>query len=55
MFYQKRKVHYFRDRETVQAFIDPCKEGFPTAADPKRSLTIGAHMGDDDLINNLLM
>ncbi|ARP42836.1 pyruvate synthase [Geobacillus thermodenitrificans] len=50
--HQKRKVHYFRDRETVQAFIGPRKEGFPTAADPKRPVTIGAHMGGDDLINN---
>lgn len=50
--HQKRKVHYFKDRSVVQSFVGERPTEFPNAADPKKPITIGAHMNGDDLINN---
>ncbi len=50
--HQKRKVQYFEDRAVVQQFVGECPEDYPFARDPKRPVTIGAHMNGDDLINN---
>src|SRR5690606_39331645 len=49
--HQKRRVHYFAHRETVQQFIGPVPERI-TALDPRRPVTIGPYMNDPDLINN---
>ena len=50
--HQKRKVQYFKDRQVVQAFIGERPTHFPNASDPRKPVTIGAHMNGDDLINN---
>nr|MBO2476562.1 pyruvate synthase [Bacillota bacterium] len=49
--HQKRRVHYFAHRETVQQFIGPVPERI-TALNPRQPVTIGPYMNDPDLINN---
>ena len=49
--HQKRRVHTFDDRETVQRFLGPVGERV-TALDPRHPVTIGPYMNDPDLINN---
>ncbi|WP_442599268.1 thiamine pyrophosphate-dependent enzyme [Neobacillus sp. D3-1R] len=50
--HQKRKVNYFSDRRVVQKFVGECPTDYNFARDPKKPVTIGAHMNGDDLINN---
>lgn len=51
--HQKRKVQYFKDRKTVQDFVGPNPNlKYANTSDVTRPVTIGAHMGGDDLINN---
>ncbi|WP_226644291.1 thiamine pyrophosphate-dependent enzyme [Mesobacillus subterraneus] len=50
--HQKRKVHYFKDRAVVQRFVGEAPTEYNFARDPKKPLTIGAHMNGDDLMNN---
>lgn len=50
--HQKRKVNYFKDRAIVQKFVGECPTDYHFARDPKKPVTIGAHMNGDDLINN---
>ncbi|MGJ7919673.1 thiamine pyrophosphate-dependent enzyme [Neobacillus sp. LXY-4] len=50
--HQKRKVEYFKNRKVVQAFVGECPTDYNFARDPKKPVTIGAHMNGDDLINN---
>lgn len=51
--HQKRKLHYFRDGQSVRAFVgEQPPAGFHDASDPSRPVTIGAHMNGDDLLNN---
>jgi len=50
--HQKRKVQYFKDREVVQQFVGECPTDYHFARDPKKPVTIGAHMNGDDLLNN---
>lgn len=49
--HQKRRVHHFTDRQTVQDFLGPNKPVYHVL-DSKRPLTVGAYMNDPDLINN---
>ncbi len=51
--HQKRKVKYFKDNNVVQGFVGPNpNHSYPNVSDPSRPVTIGAHMGGDDLLNN---
>jgi len=50
--HQKRKVNFFKDRAVVQRFVGEAPTEYNFARDPKKPLTIGAHMNGDDLINN---
>lgn len=50
--HQKRKVNYFKDRAVVQRFVGETPTEYNFARDPKKPLTIGAHMNGDDLMNN---
>ncbi|ULO04975.1 pyruvate synthase [Paenibacillus sp. 19GGS1-52] len=51
--HQKRKVQYFKDNQVVQDFVGPNpNHNYPNVSDPTRPVTIGAHMGGDDLLNN---
>ncbi|CAM3681918.1 thiamine pyrophosphate-dependent enzyme [Mesobacillus zeae] len=50
--HQKRRVNYFKSREVVQQFVGECPADYPAARDPKKPVTIGAHMNGDDLINS---
>lgn len=51
--HQKRRVQMFKDNKTVQDFVGPNPNGnYPNVSDPSRPVTIGAHMGGDDLLNN---
>ena len=50
--HQKRKVNYFKDRAVVQRFVGEAPTDYNFARDPKKPLTIGAHMNGDDLMNN---
>lgn len=50
--HQKRKVEYFKDRKVVQDFVGECPTGYHFARDPKKPVTIGAHMNGEDLTNN---
>ncbi|MEH7886485.1 thiamine pyrophosphate-dependent enzyme [Bacillus sp. JJ1609] len=50
--HQKRKVNYFKDRAVVQKFVGETPTEYNFARDPKKPVTIGAHMNGDDLINN---
>lgn len=50
--HQKRKVNFFKDRAVVQKFVGEAPTEYNFARDPKKPLTIGAHMNGDDLINN---
>ncbi|MGP7816666.1 thiamine pyrophosphate-dependent enzyme [Niallia sp. 01092] len=50
--HQKRKVQYFKDKKVVQDFVGPCPTDYPAIRDPKKPVTIGAHMNGDDLLNN---
>lgn len=50
--HQKRKVNFFKDRAVVQKFVGEAPTEYNFARDPKKPLTIGAHMNGDELINN---
>lgn len=51
--HQKRKVQYFKENEAVQNFVGPNpNHNYPNVSDPAHPVTIGAHMGGDDLLNN---
>ncbi|MBP3038965.1 pyruvate synthase [Bacillaceae bacterium Marseille-Q3522] len=50
--HQKRKVSYFTNRSVVQEFVGDAPAGYPHIGDPKKPVTIGAHMNGDDLLNN---
>lgn len=51
--HQKRKVQYFKDNQVVQDFVGPNpNHNYPNVSDPTHPVTIGAHMGGDDLLNN---
>ncbi|RHW31423.1 pyruvate synthase [Neobacillus notoginsengisoli] len=50
--HQKRRVEYFKDRADVQKFVGECPTDYHFARDPKKPVTIGAHMNGDDLMNN---
>lgn len=50
--HQKRKVYYFKNRNVVQDFVGTCPTEYNFARDPKKPVTIGAHMSGDDFINN---
>ncbi|MFE8703592.1 thiamine pyrophosphate-dependent enzyme [Cytobacillus sp. FJAT-54145] len=50
--HQKRKVQYFKERDVVQQFVGECPTHYHFARDPKKPVTIGAHMDGNDLINN---
>ncbi|MBM7541910.1 transketolase C-terminal domain-containing protein [Amphibacillus cookii] len=50
--HQKRKVNYFKDKQVVQNFVGPASTDAPLIRDPKKPITIGAHMNGDDLLNN---
>lgn len=50
--HQKRKVQYFKDRKVVQEFVGECPTDYHFARDPKKPVTIGAHMNGEDLLNN---
>ncbi|MHC0038655.1 thiamine pyrophosphate-dependent enzyme [Pseudoneobacillus sp. C159] len=50
--HQKRKVDYFTDRRVVQQFVGECPTDYHFARDPKKPVTIGAHMNGEDLMNN---
>ncbi|WP_019912901.1 thiamine pyrophosphate-dependent enzyme [Paenibacillus sp. HW567] len=51
--HQKRKVQYFKENGVVQNFVGPNpNHNYPNVSDPSRPVTIGAHMGGDDLLNN---
>lgn len=50
--HQKRKVNYFKNRKVVQDFVGECPTNYHFARDPKKPVTIGAHMNGDDLLNN---
>ncbi|MGG0720388.1 thiamine pyrophosphate-dependent enzyme [Robertmurraya massiliosenegalensis] len=50
--HQKRKVAYFKDRKVVQEFVGECPTDYHFARDPKKPVTIGAHMNGEDLTNN---
>lgn len=50
--HQKRRVSIFKDRKTVQDFVGETPKGYPTIVDPKKPVTIGAHMNGEDLTNN---
>lgn len=50
--HQKRKVEYFKDRKVVQEFVGECPTEYNFIRDPKKPVTIGAHMDGKDLTNN---
>ncbi|WP_409275340.1 thiamine pyrophosphate-dependent enzyme [Neobacillus sp. SCS-31] len=50
--HQKRRVEYFKDRAVVQKFVGECPVDYNFARDPKKPVTIGAHMNGEDLMNN---
>ncbi|MEW9050250.1 MAG: thiamine pyrophosphate-dependent enzyme [Neobacillus sp.] len=50
--HQKRRVEFFKNRKVVQEFVGECPTDYHFARDPKKPVTIGAHMNGDDLINN---
>ena len=50
--HQKRRVSHFTDRQVVQNFVGPARMDYPVVGDPKKPVTIGAHMNGDDLVNN---
>ncbi|MEK4148612.1 thiamine pyrophosphate-dependent enzyme [Robertmurraya sp. FSL W8-0741] len=50
--HQKRKVSYFKDRNAVQSFVGECPTDYHFARDPRKPVTIGAHMNGEDLTNN---
>lgn len=50
--HQKRRVSYFKDRRVVQQFVGEAPLDYPMVRDPKKPVTIGAHMDGHDLMNN---
>ncbi|WP_316568311.1 thiamine pyrophosphate-dependent enzyme [Neobacillus sp. YIM B06451] len=50
--HQKRRVEYFKDRAVVQKFVGECPVDYNFARNPKKPVTIGAHMNGEDLMNN---
>ncbi|HJV17598.1 MAG TPA: transketolase C-terminal domain-containing protein [Bacillales bacterium] len=50
--HQKRRVNYFKDRKVVQQFVGECPTDYNFARDPKKPVTIGAHMDGNQLMNN---
>lgn len=55
--HQKRRVSYFKDRAIVQKFVGPRSnpEEYSFIRDPKKPVTIGAHMDGPNLMNNHYM
>ncbi len=50
--HQKRRVEYFKNRAVVQQFVGECNTDYNFIRDPKKPVTIGAHMDGDNLLNN---
>lgn len=50
--HQKRRVEYFKDRAVVQKFVGECNTEYNFIRDPKKPVTVGAHMDGDNLLNN---
>ena len=50
--HQKRRVEYFKNRAVVQQFVGECNTEYNFIRDPKKPVTIGAHMDGDNLLNN---
>jgi pyruvate ferredoxin oxidoreductase alpha subunit len=51
--HQKRRVEYFKDRTVVQKFVgEPNTWDYNFVRDPKKPVTVGAHMDGDNLLNN---
>jgi pyruvate ferredoxin oxidoreductase alpha subunit len=51
--HQKRRVEYFKDRTVVQKFVgEPNTWDYNFVRDPKKPVTVGAHMDGDSLLNN---
>ena len=51
--HQKRRVEYFKDRTVVQQFVgEPNTWDYNFVRDPKKPVTVGAHMDGDSLLNN---
>lgn len=50
--HQKRRVNYFKDRSTVQQFVGEAPTDYNFVRDPKKPVTIGAHMDGPNLMNN---
>ncbi|WP_290587448.1 thiamine pyrophosphate-dependent enzyme [Alicyclobacillus sp.] len=48
----KRRVKFFRDRQTVQNFVGPVPEPPVTTLDPRHPVTVGPYMNEPDFINN---
>lgn len=49
--HQKEKIHYFKNREAVQAFVGPRPSGYIDALDVRNPVTIGPYLNDPDYIN----
>ena len=50
--HQKRRVHIFTNRETVQAFVGEKAPEYPHVLDEHNPIVVGAYMNGDDLMNN---
>lgn len=50
--HQKRRVHYFEDRKTVEGFVGKTGPVYVDSTDTKHPVTIGPYMNDPDYINN---
>lgn len=50
--HQKRRVHIFTNRETVQAFVGEQAPEYPHVLDDNNPIVVGAYMNGDDLMNN---
>ncbi|MGG5253157.1 thiamine pyrophosphate-dependent enzyme [Neobacillus sp. SM06] len=50
--HQKRRVEFFKNRAVVQQFVGECNTEYNFIRDPKKPVTIGAHMDGDNLLNN---
>lgn len=50
--HQKRRVHYFEDRKTVEQFVGKTGPVYMDSTDTKHPVTIGPYMNDPDYINN---
>jgi pyruvate ferredoxin oxidoreductase alpha subunit len=50
--HQKRRVEHFKDRKVVQQFVGEPDTEYNFVRDPKKPVTVGAHMDGDSLLNN---